>query len=122
MAANEETWILSASYLVGFVNATKQTKTGGRTIMRKQTFLASFVMTAFVLTMMIAPAASAPMFPDLPQEHWAKDAVAALAAKGLVEGYPDGTFKGDRAATRYEVAMVVARLLAKIEQEEATFA
>jgi len=90
--------------------------------MRKQTFLASFVMTAFVLTMMIAPATSAPMFPDLPQEHWAKDAVAALAAKGLVEGYPDGTFKGDRAATRYEVAMIVARLLAKIEAEHATFA
>jgi len=53
---------------------------------------------------------------------WAKDAVAALAAKGILEGYPDGTFKGDRAATRYEVAMIVARLLAKMEQEHATFA
>src|SRR5262249_45075376 len=38
-----------------------------------------------------------------------------LAAKGLIEGYPDGTFKGDRAMTRYEMAMVVARLLARIE-------
>lgn len=65
---------------------------------------------------------AAPLFPDVPDAHWAKDAVAALAAKGLVEGYPDGTFKGDRAASRWEVAMIVARLLAKMEQAHATFA
>lgn len=74
------------------------------------------------LLSLTAPALSAPLFPDVPDNHWAKDAVAALAAKGLVEGYPDGTFKGDRAASRYEVAMIVARLLAKMEQEHATFA
>jgi len=90
--------------------------------MKKHAWLTQLTLSAFVVGMVVAPAMSAPMFPDLPQEHWARDAVAALAAKGLVEGYPDGTFKGDRAATRYEVAMVVARLLAKIEQEEATFA
>jgi len=92
--------------------------------MKRHAWVALFTMFAFVLTLIVrtVPATSAPMFPDLPQEHWAKDAVAALAAKGLVEGYPDGTFKGDRAATRYEVAMIVARLLAKIEQEHATFA
>lgn len=68
------------------------------------------------------PAYAAPLFPDVPENHWAKDAVAALAAKGLVEGYPDGTFKGDRSASRWETAMIVARLLAKMEQEHATFA
>ena len=68
------------------------------------------------------PAFAAPLFPDVPDNHWAKDAVAALAAKGLVEGYPDGTFKGDRAASRWETAMIVARLLAKMEQAHATFA
>ncbi len=67
-------------------------------------------------------ALAAPLFPDAPENHWASDALRALAAKGLVEGYPDGTFKGDRAATRYEVAMIIARLLAKEEQEHATFA
>ena len=67
-------------------------------------------------------AQAAPLFPDVPENHWAKDAVATLAAKGLVEGYPDGTFKGDRSASRWEVAMIVARLLAKMEQEHATFA
>lgn len=65
---------------------------------------------------------AAPLFPDVPDHHWSTDAVRTLATKGLVEGYPDGTFKGDRAASRWEVAMVVARLLAKMEQEQATFA
>jgi len=51
----------------------------------------------------------------VPTDHWAYDAVAELAAKGLIEGYPDGAFRGDRAMTRYEMAMVVARLLARIE-------
>ena len=69
-----------------------------------------------------APLAAAPLFPDVPEDHWARDAVAALAARGLVEGYPDGTFKGDRAASRWETAIVVARLLAKMEQTHATFA
>lgn len=68
------------------------------------------------------PAYAAPLFPDVKDDHWAKDAVAKLAAQGLLEGYPDGTFKGDRAATRWEVAMIVARLLAKMEQANATFA
>lgn len=54
-------------------------------------------------------------FADVPTNHWAYDAIAELAAKGLVEGYPDGTFKGDRAMTRYEMAMIVARLLSRIE-------
>ena len=68
------------------------------------------------------PVVAAPLFPDVPSEHWAKDAVATLAAKGLVEGYPDGTFKGDRSASRWEVAIMVARILAKMEQEQSTFA
>jgi hypothetical protein len=69
----------------------------------------------------VVPAAAAPLFPDVP-DTWAAEAVRTLASKGLLEGYPDGTFKGDRGATRYEVAMIVARLLAKMEQEHATFA
>lgn len=79
-----------------------------------------------VLTLWIAlatsPVAGAPLFPDVPGEHWAADAVAALAARGLVEGYPDGTFKGDRSASRWETALVVARLLARMEESHATFA
>lgn len=81
----------------------------------------SVVASMFMFSMTL-PSVAAPLFPDVPDNHWAKDAVAALAAKGLVEGYPDGTFKGDRAATRWETAMIVARLLAKMEQAHATFA
>jgi len=82
-----------------------------------------FKYLVLTLSFMLSwPAFAAPLFPDVPENHWAKDAVAALAAKGLVEGYPDGTFKGDRSASRWETAMIVARLLAKMEQEHATFA
>ncbi len=82
-------------------------------------FVAIGVLGILILS---GPLRAAPLFPDVPENHWARDAVAALAAKGLVEGYPDGTFKGDRASSRWEVAMVVARLLAKMEQAHATFA
>lgn len=68
------------------------------------------------------PSHASPLFPDLATDHWAKDAVATLAAKGVLEGYPDGTFKGDRSASRWEVAMQLARLLTKMEQEQQTFA
>jgi len=81
----------------------------------------SFVAATWMLSAAM-PAMAAPLFPDVKDDHWAKDAVAKLAAQGLLEGYPDGTFKGDRAATRWEVAMIVARLLAKMEQAHATFA
>jgi len=54
-------------------------------------------------------------FSDTPTNHWAYDAIAELAAKGLIQGYPDGTFTGDRSMTRYEMAIVVARLLTRIE-------
>ena len=47
------------------------------------------------------------MFPDVPENHWAYEAVAAMAKSGLVKGYPDGEFKGDRTMTRYEFAQIV---------------
>ncbi|MCE1246123.1 MAG: S-layer homology domain-containing protein [Firmicutes bacterium] len=80
-----------------------------------------FLAIALVIVMM-APAFAAPLFPDVPEQHWARDAVANLAAKGIFEGYPDGTFKGDRAATRWEMAMALQRFLAKMEAEHSKFA
>ena len=80
------------------------------------------LLVGCILLMGTLPAFSAPLFKDLPEKHWALDALKDLAAKGIVEGYPDGTFKGDRAATRWEVAMILARLLARCEQEHTTFA
>ncbi len=76
--------------------------------------VALLVMAALLFTF-YAPKAQAQPFADVPTDIFAFDAVAELAAKGIIEGYPDGTFKGDRAMTRYEMAMVVARILARIE-------
>ena len=79
-------------------------------------------LIVLIFTVLSMASYSAPLFPDVPADQWARDAVAQLAAKGLIEGYPDGTFKGDRYSTRWEVAMVLARLLAKTEQVESAFA
>jgi len=71
--------------------------------------------TAALVFSVAGPAAVAQPFGDVPTNHWAYDAIARLAARGIIQGYPDQTFKGDRAMTRYEMAMVVARLLARVE-------
>lgn len=53
------------------------------------------------------------VFPDVPSNHWAYQAVQGLADKGLVEGYPDGTFGGDKMMTRYEFASIIYRAVQK---------
>jgi len=72
-----------------------------------------------MLVLFLAMPVMAEPFADVPQGHWSYDSVQLLQEKGLVEGYPDGLFKGDRAMTRYEMAMVVARVIAKLQEVEA---
>lgn len=60
-----------------------------------------------------ATAFAANPFSDVPAGHWAYASVAKLAAEGVVDGYPDGTFKGNNLMTRYEMAQIVAKALAK---------
>ena len=60
-----------------------------------------------------ASAYAANPFSDVPAGHWAYDAVNKLAAEGVVDGYPDGTYGGDRLMTRYEMAQIVAKAMAK---------
>ena len=60
-----------------------------------------------------ASAYAANPFSDVPAGHWAYDAVNKLAAEGVVEGYPDGTYGGDRLMTRYEMAQIIAKAMAK---------
>jgi S-layer homology domain len=67
---------------------------------------------AFAILPLRAPATP---FADVPANHWAYQAIQSLAADGLIDGYPDGSFKGDRPLTRYEMAAIVARVIAKIE-------
>lgn len=57
--------------------------------------------------------AAANPFSDVPAGHWAYNAVTRLASEGIIEGYGDGTYRGNRQITRYEMAQMVARALAK---------
>ena len=87
--------------------------------------LATLVLAAgFSLGSLLAlgQAASATPFSDVPANHWAYQAIQSLAADGLVEGYPDGKFKGDRPLTRYEMAVLVARVIAKLQANGAGYA
>ena len=56
------------------------------------------------------------VFPDIEENHWAYVAVDDMAKRGLLVGYPDGTFKGDRAVTRYEFAQVIHRAIEKAKE------
>ena len=78
--------------------------------------LASIIVMSFALP---ALAASNP-FMDVPANHWAYDAVAQLASRGVISGYPDGSFKGGQPLTRYEMASAVARALAKVDADKAS--
>ena len=62
-----------------------------------------------------ASAYAANPFSDVPAGHWAYDAVNKLAAEGVVEGYPDGTYGGDRLMTRYEMAQIVAKQWRRVQ-------
>ncbi|MBF0498765.1 MAG: S-layer homology domain-containing protein [Candidatus Riflebacteria bacterium] len=76
--------------------------------------ISMFLVMAFVLTTVMASATNP--FSDVPFSHWAYDAVNKLAAKDLIKGYPDGTFKGTKHVTRYDLAIVTAKMLASVEQ------
>ena len=60
-----------------------------------------------------ASAYAANPFSDVPAGHWAYDSVNKLASAGIVDGYGNGTFGGDRLMTRYEMAQIVAKAMAK---------
>jgi hypothetical protein len=67
-------------------------------------------LAAAVLFVVFAIPAFAGPFSDVPSNHWAYRAVTHLQQEGIIVGYPDGTFKGDNLFTRYEMAMVIARI------------
>jgi len=76
------------------------------------------VLLACIFAMLVwaLPALAGP-FTDVPTDHWAYDAIDKLQSEGFVEGYPDGTFRGNRSFTRYEMAMVVARIWDRLVAE-----
>ncbi len=75
-------------------------------------------LSAMVLTLGSSAYAVNP-FSDVSSSDWAYRAVSDLSDRGMIEGYPDGTFRGRQAITRYELAQIVARLMAKADQMSA---
>lgn len=70
------------------------------------------IITALILAALIAtPSISAESFKDVPNDHWAAEYVAKAASDGIMKGYPDSTFKGDKAVTRYELAVALERMI-----------
>jgi len=86
--------------------------------MRKRS-IAVILALLMVCGLVLPVAASLKPFADVPEHHWAYEAVLQLQAAGLVEGYPDGEYKGQRPMTRYEMAMVIARFLAQLDSRVA---
>ena len=77
--------------------------------------LVSALTTALVVGAASTTFAAANPFSDVPADHWAYDAVSQLAADGVIEGYGDTTFKGDKNITRYEMAQMIAKAMAKTD-------
>ncbi len=82
-------------------------------------------MTKYVVVLCLAVAIATPVFAQatpaetVPFDHWAYDAVQRLVDMGVIIGYPDGTFRGNRAMTRYEFAMAISRLVDAIQGQGA---
>ncbi len=107
--SREETWTLSYPSLVGRKAENPNDQGGWR--MKK------LVLAVALVFALAGYAFAANPFVDVPLNHWAYDAVQSLAAKGIIVGYPDGTFGGNRALTRYEFAMAIARAVGYLEQK-----
>lgn len=75
--------------------------------------LVSALTTALVVGAASTTFAAANPFSDVPADHWAYDAVAQLAAEGVVDGYGDGSYRGQQEITRYEMAQMVAKAMSK---------
>lgn len=77
--------------------------------------LATTLTTALVIGAASTTFAAANPFSDVPADHWAYDAVTQLAQDGVIEGYGDTTFRGNQSITRYEMAQMVAKAMARTD-------
>jgi hypothetical protein len=79
-----------------------------------------FIIMVLVFVLGIASTAfAANSFVDVPTNHWAYKAIGELYKSGLIDGYGDGTFKGDKVLTRYELAMIVAKAMNNVDKADA---
>lgn len=74
------------------------------------------LMIAMMWTACALSAGAAEEFRDVPRNHWAAEAVQKLAEVSVIKGYPDGTYRGDRPVTRYELAAALERMITFLHQ------
>jgi hypothetical protein len=84
----------------------------------KKRLLKVAITTALTVAFAAPAFAAANPFTDVPAKHWAYDAVAKLAQAGIVDGYSDKTFRGDKTITRYEMAQIVAKAMGKSTSQD----
>ncbi|MGM0470922.1 MAG: porin [Bacillota bacterium] len=77
----------------------------------------SIVLAIVMFFALSAPVMASP-FKDVPADHWAYDAIQEVSKAGIVTGYEDNTFKGDKKLTRYEMAVIAARISSQVEDQE----
>lgn len=84
--------------------------------MKKSLLILTAALTfgGFAQAQLAPSAAQVPALTDVPAGHWAKDAIDRLVSRGIILGYPDGTFRGTHNLTRYEASIIIARLLDQI--------
>ena len=82
-------------------------------------FLTTALTTTIVVGASVTTFAASNSFSDVPRGHWAYQSVAKLATDGVIEGYGDGTYRGDRLITRYEMAQMIAKALARTDKNHA---
>ncbi|GBC94901.1 S-layer protein SlpA [bacterium HR16] len=82
---------------------------------RTARYTGAIALIAIAIVVLPAPAQTTE-FKDVPPDHWAADAVKEVVAKGIMKGFPDGTFRGDQPVTRYELAVTLARFMRQVEE------
>jgi hypothetical protein len=102
-------------YVFSQSSANQKIKNLGGERMKKR--MASALAALFMVGM--AGTAFAGPFADVPAKHWSYDAVNKLAAAGIVDGYSDGTFKGEKTMTRYEMAQIVGKAMERTDKADA---
>lgn len=76
------------------------------------------IIIALITTICASPLIAAEQYKDVPKDHWAAESVQVLTKAGIMSGYPDNTFKGDKPVTRYELAIALQAMIEYIKESE----
>jgi len=78
------------------------------------------IVIIILLTLFPISSGLAESFQDVPEDHWAYEAIETLTKEGIITGYPDGSFKGTNSMTRYEIVLLISRLIKFLETKIAS--